>query len=162
MEKIAVLNDIHGNLFLLNKALNYLKDKNISKFLICGDFLTDGPDDNKIIDILKSLDSEIILGNREESILKIFSSSNEITEKLNLSNIVNKDMSYLCNLREIDLVNKAYESLKNAQYNLDAGFSVDMIEIDLKSAWDYLGEIMGDSYEGELVDKIFSNFCLGK
>lgn len=85
-----------------------------------------------------------------------------ITEKLNLSNIVNKDMSYLCNLREIDLVNKAYESLKNAQYNLDAGFSVDMIEIDLKSAWDYLGEIMGDSYEGELVDKIFSNFCLGK
>lgn len=85
-----------------------------------------------------------------------------ITEKLNLSNIVNKDMSYLCNLREIDLVNKAYEALKNAQYNLDDGFSVDMIEIDLKSAWDYLGEIMGDSYEGELVDKIFSNFCLGK
>lgn len=85
-----------------------------------------------------------------------------ITEKLNLSNIVNKDMSYLCNLREIDLVNKAYEALKNAQSNLNAGFSVDMIEIDLKSAWDYLGEIMGDSYEGELVDKIFSNFCLGK
>ncbi len=85
-----------------------------------------------------------------------------IAEKLNLSNIVNKDMSYLCNLREIDLVNKAYEALKNAQSNLDAGFSVDMIEIDLKSAWDYLGEIMGDSYEGELVDKIFSNFCLGK
>lgn len=85
-----------------------------------------------------------------------------IIEKLNLSNIVNKDMSYLCNLREIDLVNKAYEALKNAQSNLDAGYSVDMIEIDLKSAWDYLGEIMGDSYEGELVDKIFSNFCLGK
>lgn len=85
-----------------------------------------------------------------------------IAEKLNLSNIVTKDMSYLCNLREIDLVNKAYEALKNAQSNLDAGFSVDMIEIDLKSAWDYLGEIMGDSYEGELVDKIFSNFCLGK
>ena len=85
-----------------------------------------------------------------------------IIEKLNLSNIVNKDMSYLCNLREIDLVNKAYEALKNAQSNLDAGFSVDMIEIDLKSAWDYLGEIMGDSYEGELVDNIFSNFCLGK
>lgn len=85
-----------------------------------------------------------------------------IAEKLNLSNIVKKDMSYLCNLREIDLVNKAYEALKNAQSNLDAGFSVDMIEIDLKSAWDYLGEIMGDSYEGELVDKIFSNFCLGK
>ena len=33
MEKVAILNDIHGNLFLLNKALDYLKDKNISKFL---------------------------------------------------------------------------------------------------------------------------------
>lgn len=53
MEKVAILNDIHGNLYLLNKALEYLKDKNISKFLVCGDFLTDGPDDNKIIDTLK-------------------------------------------------------------------------------------------------------------
>ena len=54
------------------------------------------------------------------------------------------------------------EALKNAQNNLEAGYSVDMIEIDLKAAWNYLGEIMGESYEGELVDKIFSNFCLGK
>ena len=85
-----------------------------------------------------------------------------ISNKLNLDSIVNKDMSYLCNLREIDLVNKAEEALKNAQNNLEAGYSVDIIEIDLKAAWNYLGEIMGDSYEGELVDKIFSNFCLGK
>ncbi len=85
-----------------------------------------------------------------------------IKNKLNLDKIVNKDMSYLCNLREIDLVNKAEETLKNAQKNLEEGFPVDMIEIDLKSAWNYLGEIMGDSYDGELVDKIFSNFCLGK
>ena len=65
-------------------------------------------------------------------------------------------------IETIKIIENRYESLKNAQSNLDAGFSVDMIEIDLKSAWDYLGEIMGDSYEGELVDKIFSNFCLGK
>ena len=87
---------------------------------------------------------------------------NEISKKLKLERIVNKDMSYLCNLREIDLVNKAFDALKNAQKNLQDGFSVDMIEIDLKTAWDYLGEIMGMSYDGELVDKIFSNFCLGK
>lgn len=85
-----------------------------------------------------------------------------IKDKLNLDTIVNKDMSYLCNLREIDLVNKAQDALKNAQKNLRDGFSVDMIEIDLKASWNYLGEIMGESYEDELVDKIFSNFCLGK
>ena len=111
--------------------------------------------------ILPNNIKDVIYGNTIE-ISGLDKLKGRIIEKLNLSNIVNKDMSYLCNLREIDLVNKAYEALKNAQYNLDAGFSVDMIEIDLKSAWDYLGEIMGDSYEGELVDKIFSNFCLGK
>lgn len=61
MEKVAILNDIHGNLFLLNKVLDYLKDKNISKFLVCGDFLTDGPDDNKIIETLRNLNAEVIL-----------------------------------------------------------------------------------------------------
>ena len=111
--------------------------------------------------ILPNNIKDVIYGNTIE-ISGLDKLKERIIEKLNLSNIVNKDMSYLCNLREIDLVNKAYEALKNAQSNLDAGFSVDMIEIDLKSAWDYLGEIMGDSYEGELVDKIFSNFCLGK
>lgn len=71
MEKVAILNDIHGNLYLLNKAIDYLRDKNISKYLICGDFLTDGPDDNKIIETIKSLPSEVIIGNREETILTI-------------------------------------------------------------------------------------------
>ena len=104
---------------------------------------------------------EVIYGNTVE-INGLNNLKEAIKNKLNLDRVVNKDMSYLCNLREIDLVNKAEEALKNAQKNLKDGFSVDMIEIDLKSAWNYLGEIMGDSYEGELVDKIFSNFCLGK
>ena len=111
--------------------------------------------------ILPNNIKDVIYGNTIE-ISGLDKLKERIIEKLDLKSIVNKDMSYLCNLREIDLVNKVHEALKNAQYNLDAGFSVDMIEIDLKSAWDYLGEIMGDSYEGELVDKIFSNFCLGK
>lgn len=71
MKKIAVLNDIHGNLFLLNKVIESLKDKNIDKYIICGDFLTDGPDDNKIIETIKDLNAEVIIGNREETILDI-------------------------------------------------------------------------------------------
>ena len=81
MEKVAILNDIHGNLFLLNKALDYLKDKNISKYLVCGDFLTDGPDDNKVLDRLKKLNAEIILGNREESLLNLTTNAGDVTEK---------------------------------------------------------------------------------
>ena len=82
MKKIAILNDIHGNLYLLNKALNYLKDKNISLYLVCGDFLTDGPDDNKVIETLRNLPTEIILGNREESLLSVPPDGRNLNEKM--------------------------------------------------------------------------------
>lgn len=39
---------------------------------------------------------------------------------------------------------------------------VDLIQIDFTRAWDYLGEITGDSMQDELLDKLFSQFCLGK
>ena len=85
-----------------------------------------------------------------------------IEMKFMLDTIVNKDMSYLSNVRQIDLVNKANESIKSAKKSADDNLPVDMIEIDLKKAWEYLGEIIGDSYQDELVDSIFQNFCLGK
>lgn len=86
----------------------------------------------------------------------------EIISKLKLDSIVNKDMCYLSNIRQIDLVDKALDSVVNALDNLKKDIPVDILEIDLKNAWNYLGEIIGDVYEDELVDKIFSNFCLGK
>ena len=85
-----------------------------------------------------------------------------ISEKLNLESIVSKDMSYLSNIRQIDLVNKANSSIENANNSLANGMPIDIIEIDLKSAWEYLGKIIGDSYQDELIDEIFRNFCLGK
>lgn len=85
-----------------------------------------------------------------------------IKNKLNLDSIVNKDMSYLSNIREITLVNKASVALNSAKKSLEEELPIDVIEIDLKRAWEYLGEIIGEAYEDELVDNIFSNFCLGK
>ena len=38
----------------------------------------------------------------------------------------------------------------------------DMIEIDIKDAWSTLGEIIGETYSDELIDQLFSQFCLGK
>jgi tRNA modification GTPase len=37
-----------------------------------------------------------------------------------------------------------------------------MVEIDLKNAWESLGEVIGDSVSEDLIDQIFSQFCLGK
>ena len=39
---------------------------------------------------------------------------------------------------------------------------VDMVEIDMKEAWNTLGEITGDNDPSELLDKMFKKFCLGK
>ena len=39
---------------------------------------------------------------------------------------------------------------------------IDMIEIDLKQVWNTLGEIIGKTYKEELIDQLFSQFCLGK
>ena len=39
---------------------------------------------------------------------------------------------------------------------------VDIVEIDLKNAFDKLGEITGDSYSEEIIDNLFENFCVGK
>ena len=39
---------------------------------------------------------------------------------------------------------------------------IDIIEIDIKNIWNMLGEIIGDSYDEELLDQLFSRFCVGK
>ncbi len=110
---------------------------------------------------LGNISREIILGNTvsDNGLDNLLVA---IKNKLNLDSIVNKDMSYLSNIREITLVNKANDALNSANKSLEEGLPIDVIEIDLKRAWEYLGEIIGDAYEDELVDNIFSNFCLGK
>ena len=39
---------------------------------------------------------------------------------------------------------------------------IDMLELDIKNIWSLLGEMIGETYEEELIDQIFSQFCLGK
>lgn len=87
---------------------------------------------------------------------------NAIIKKLKLEEIINKDVTYMSNVRQIDLLKKALDSIENAVNNLSKGMPVSIIEIDIKNAWKYLGEITGETYQDELIDTLFSNFCLGK
>lgn len=143
-EELTNEEEVMLNKYNSDKLILFINKTDLKKKLIVPDYVKD-----------------VIYGNTIE-LNGLDELKNKISDKLNLKNVINKDMSYLSNVREIDLVNKASDSLKSAQDNLNAGFPVDVVEIDLKNAWDYLGEIMGMSYKDELVDKIFSNFCLGK
>lgn len=66
------------------------------------------------------------------------------------------------NARHLALLNKAEQSLDAVLKGIEAGMPVDLCQIDMTAAWDDLGEITGDSYQDELLDQLFSQFCLGK
>ena len=59
-------------------------------------------------------------------------------------------------------MNKAYNSLLSAKNAIALQMDIDLIEIDIKEAFDSLGEITGDAYPDELITALFTKFCLGK
>ncbi len=68
---------------------------------------------------------------------------------------------YLCEERHYLALKKGAEKLKDAMKNLD-DMPLDLIAIDIKSGWDALGEISGKTATEEIIDDIFSRFCVGK
>ena len=108
------------------------------------------------------IDSDnIIMGNTME-LNGLDNLKKKIVEMFNLNKICNKNMTYLTNARQISLTKKSLESIDNALKSANNNIPVDMLSIDIKLAWDYLGEIIGETYKDELLDELFSNFCLGK
>lgn len=72
------------------------------------------------------------------------------------------DLTYVSNVRHISLLKKAMQSLQDAVQATEEHIPIDLIQIDVRSAWEYLGEIIGDAVGDSLIDQIFSQFCLGK
>ena len=115
---------------------------------------------DRLIDIDLSKYNNVIYGNTvtEDGLDTL---KEKIIEMLNINNI-SKDLTYLSNARQIALAKKAKESLENAQKSLNENIPIDLIESDLKACYDYLGEIIGDTYEDALIDRLFKDFCVGK
>lgn len=86
----------------------------------------------------------------------------EIIKMYNLDKIEEKDSTYLSNLRQINLVKEALKEVEIAIEDANNLIPIDMLEIHLRNVWDKLGILIGETYEDELIDKLFKNFCLGK
>lgn len=69
---------------------------------------------------------------------------------------------YLSNMRHIDALKRARASIGSAYEDIVMSVPLDCIEVDLNDAMEYLGQITGQSIGEDLLDKIFSEFCLGK
>ncbi|MFC4077233.1 tRNA uridine-5-carboxymethylaminomethyl(34) synthesis GTPase MnmE [Salinithrix halophila] len=72
------------------------------------------------------------------------------------------DATYVSNTRHVHLLKEARKHVHDAIEGIESGMPLDMVEIDLKNAWESLGEIIGDAVAEDLIDQIFSQFCLGK
>ena len=68
----------------------------------------------------------------------------------------------LTNTRHIELVRQSAEALNRAQQSLQDGMPLDCAVVDIRQAWDALGSITGDTVHDDIVEEIFSRFCLGK
>lgn len=87
---------------------------------------------------------------------------NMIKELFSLNEIETGDFTYLSNARQISLIKEALKLCLEIKYQNEQNTPVDLIQIDLQNLWKKLGEITGDAYKDELLDEIFSKFCLGK
>lgn len=85
-----------------------------------------------------------------------------IKELFSLNEIETGDFTYLSNARQISLIKEALKLCLEIKYQNEQNTPVDLIQIDLQNLWEKLGEITGDAYKDELLDEIFSKFCLGK
>lgn len=133
--------------------------------------ILDNVKDKKHIIIINKIDLEPKIEEiKDNNIIKISALNNKgieelknkITEMYNLEEIESKDATYLTNARGLSLLRQAEEVIKEVNKGINNQEPIDMIEIDLKRIWELLGEITGETYQEELINQLFSQFCLGK
>jgi len=116
------------------------------------------------------LDTKLTLPDIDKKIIKISIKENKNIEKIteeirniyNLEEIETKDLTYLTNARSISLLKRSLSKIEEAINNIENDTPIDIVELDLKNAWELLGEIIGETYTEELIDELFQRFCLGK
>jgi len=96
---------------------------------------------------------------REETIEAL---EKAIVNVLHLNHIYNKDITYISNARQIDKINLAIAALNEALETIQEEETIDFVDIYIRKAWLYLGEIIGETSTDHLLDELFSKFCLGK
>ena len=165
VEKIGV----DKSLSLIDQAdLVLLVLNNNEKFTKEDEELLEKTKNKKRIIVINKIDLDTKLDKDFEDAVRI--SANEdiepllkkINELFELDKINNGDMTYLSNIRTINLLKQAKKISKELITSLDNDLPIDMLEIDIRNILDLLGEITGQKYDNELIDRLFSNFCLGK
>lgn len=126
---------------------------------------------NHIIVINKTdLEPKIDYKKLPENIIKMSIINNQgidelkrkIKEIFDLEQIPTTDLTYITSSRNIAIIKQCINKIKEVNQAIENNIPTDIVEIDIKEIWNLLGKIIGETYEDELIDQLFSQFCLGK
>ncbi len=87
---------------------------------------------------------------------------NKIYSMYNLDEIDTNDFNYVSSLRSINLIQKSITSIEKSLILIKNEMPIDIVEIEINNASEYLGDILGINYKEDFFNQLFSNFCLGK
>lgn len=132
-------------------------------------YLLEKTKDKKRIIIMNKIDLKLN-NSYMDDVIKISAKNSEgiedikdaIKELFNVGTFMSKNLTFFTNVRQISLLKSAIKSLEDVEQGIKEAREIDMIEIDLKLVWEKLGDIIGANYTEELIDNLFSRFCLGK
>ena len=86
----------------------------------------------------------------------------KITEMFNLNEINLDNENVITNVRQKNLITKAIENVKKAKETIEQKMPIDIVAIFIKDILDDLGKITGEVVTEDIINEIFSKFCLGK
>jgi tRNA modification GTPase len=145
------------------EIMDFLKNKNHSEpanFLI----LMNKTDLKTVVseqDILSKINGDIISISAKEN-MGIDLLENKIKDMFFNGEVSFNDEVYITNMRQKSALMEALESMKLVAGSIESGMPEDFYSIDLMNAYEALGRILGESIEDDLVNEIFSKFCMGK
>ena len=161
-KSLTIINEADLVIFILNnnekitaeekELLEKLKDK--KKIIVINKIDLENKLDKSILDNYIEISAKENIG-----IEKI---KDEIKRLFNLGELEASDLTYMSNARSISLLGKSLNNINDAISEINNNSPIDIVEFHLKDAWNNLGEIIGDTYTDELLDELFSRFCLGK
>lgn len=146
---------LNNNDYLSKEEENILKKiKNKKKIIVINKIDLESKLDKNLLDDYIEISAKDNIG--------IDKLKEEMKRLFRLGEITSDDMTYLSNARSISLLNKALLSIDDSIKEINSNSPIDIVEMDLKDAWNYLGEIIGEVYTDEFLDELFKRFCLGK
>lgn len=155
----------------IDKSLQALEKAELVIVVIDGsEALTD--EDHKLLEMTKNKNRIVVYNKNDKAIqhdgISISAINGDVEALTNAIKEKYEKELYLAssdtlnNERQIGLAIQAEQSMKNAIRTLEDGMELDLVTIDLENAWTSLKEITGKVGKEDLLDEIFSRFCLGK